>query len=86
VTLDEFVDYYRNVSCTIDSDDYFALIMNNSWNLKGDATPYQKFEKGWVNEEAAKPEPIEWLKPQQSVQRTGQVSDENPLYRQQKYY
>jgi len=55
VTLEEFVEYYRNISCSIDHEDYFALMMNNSWNLKGDATPYQKYEKGWANEEAQKP-------------------------------
>ena len=60
VTLDEFIEYYKNISVSIDNDDYFALMMNNSWNLKGDATPYQKYEKGWANEDAqaAKKEPI----------------------------
>lgn len=47
VTLDEFVEYYRNISSSIDNDVYFAQVMNNSWNLKGDASPYQKYEKGW---------------------------------------
>lgn len=51
VTLDEFVEYYKNISCSIDNDDYFSLMMNNSWNLRGDASPYQKYEKGWANEE-----------------------------------
>lgn len=40
VTLEEFVEYYKNISVSIDNDDYFALVMNNSWNLKGDASPY----------------------------------------------
>ena len=47
VTLEEFTEYYKNISSSIDNDDYFALMMNNSWNIKGDATPYKKFEKGW---------------------------------------
>lgn len=55
VTLEEFTEYYKNISCSIDNDDYFALMMNNSWNLKGDASPYQKYAKGWANEDAAKP-------------------------------
>lgn len=56
VTLEEFIEYYKNISCSIDNDDYFALMMNNSWNIRGDATPYKKFEKGWANEDAkAKP-------------------------------
>jgi len=48
----EFVEYYKNISVSIDNDDYFSLMMNNSWNLRGDASPYQKYEKGWGNEEA----------------------------------
>ena len=53
VTLDEFVEYYKNISSSIDNDDYFALMMNNSWNLRGDASPYTKYEKGWANEDAS---------------------------------
>jgi hypothetical protein len=81
VTLDEFVEYYRSISVSIDNDDYFGLVMNNSWNLKGDASPYKKYEKGWANEEAQQAKPVEWLKPQQAVQRTGGMSADNPLYR-----
>ena len=47
VSLDEFLEYYRNVSCSIDVDEYFCLMINNSWNTKGDADPYQKYNKGW---------------------------------------
>ena len=53
VTLDEFVEYYKNISSSIDNDDYFALMMNNSWNLRGDASPYKKFEKGWTNDDTS---------------------------------
>jgi len=31
VTFDEFVDYYRDVSCSIDTDEYFAVMMKNAW-------------------------------------------------------
>ena len=27
-------------------------MMNSSWNLGGDAATYQKYQKGWANEEA----------------------------------
>lgn len=47
VTLDEFIEYYTNVSASIDNEEYFALMMNNSWNLSGDANTYKKFQKGW---------------------------------------
>ncbi len=40
ITLDEFLEYYDNVSASIDSDEYFALMINNSWNIKGDAYTY----------------------------------------------
>lgn len=55
VTLEEFTDYYRNISSSIDNDQYFNLMMNNSWNLKGDSAPYQKYQKGWANEGAKGP-------------------------------
>ncbi|BFZ17040.1 hypothetical protein BsWGS_20079 [Bradybaena similaris] len=31
VTLDEFMSYYAAISCSIDSDAYFDLMMRNSW-------------------------------------------------------
>ena len=55
VSLPEFEEYYKNISASIDNDDYFTLMMNNSWNLRGDASPYKKYEKGWANEDAGKP-------------------------------
>jgi DNA-directed RNA polymerase subunit N (RpoN/RPB10) len=35
VTADEWVDYYRNVSASIDDDDYFELMMRNAWHISG---------------------------------------------------
>ena len=40
IDLEEFTEYYANISASIDNDDYFALMMNNSWNIKGDAATY----------------------------------------------
>lgn len=34
VTLDEWLEYYNNVSCSIDNDDYFELMMCNAYGLK----------------------------------------------------
>jgi len=48
VTLQEFMEYYANVGHSIDSDDYFSVIMNNAWNLSGNALTYQTLEKGWA--------------------------------------
>lgn len=55
VTLDEFTEYYNNVSASIDDDMYFAQMMNSSWNLSGDASPYQAYEKAWATKQQAAP-------------------------------
>jgi hypothetical protein len=77
ITLEEFTEYYANISVSIDNDDYFALMMNNSWNLKGDAQTYKKYDKGWANEEP-KDKPVSRVPPT-VVQRSGQASNDNPL-------
>lgn len=46
VTKTEWIEYYNNVSMSIDRDDYFELMMNNAWNLKGDRVT----KKGWGGE------------------------------------
>ncbi len=33
VTIGEFMDYFKVVSASIDSDDYFALMMQKSWKI-----------------------------------------------------
>lgn len=40
MTLEEFVDYYGNISSSIDNDEYFELMINNAWNVKGNAATY----------------------------------------------
>ena len=50
VSKDEWCEYYNNVSASIDRDDYFALMMNNAWNLDGSMDVNKK--KGWRGEEA----------------------------------
>jgi hypothetical protein len=35
VTYAEFCDYYKDISASIDNDDYFALMMKNSWKIDG---------------------------------------------------
>ena len=52
VSKDEWVEYYNNVSASIDRDDYFALMMNNAWNLDGSMDVNKK--KGWRGEEEGK--------------------------------
>jgi Ca2+-binding EF-hand superfamily protein len=45
VTKEEFVEYYNNVSMSIDDDAYFELMMTNAWKL-GKQNP-QENQKGW---------------------------------------
>ena len=35
VTRQGFEDYYANISASVDSDDYFELMMRNAWHLSG---------------------------------------------------
>ena len=35
VTRNEFENYYKNISASIDNDDYFELMMRNAWHISG---------------------------------------------------
>jgi calcyphosin len=35
ITYEEFEDYYKDISASIDDDDYFELMMRNSWRIAG---------------------------------------------------
>jgi Ca2+-binding EF-hand superfamily protein len=35
VTVEEFEDYYKDISCSIDNDDYFDLMIRNAWHIPG---------------------------------------------------
>lgn len=50
VTLDEFIDYYMNISSSIDDDIYFAQMINSSWNLSDDTSPYTNGNRNSYNE------------------------------------
>merc|ERR1712110_1197647 len=41
VTLDEFIDYYKDVSASVDEDDYFELMIRNAWHLAGGEGQYE---------------------------------------------
>jgi calcyphosin len=45
VTLPEFVEYYSHISCSIDNDEYFELMITNAWNLNN-----VSYGKGWGGE------------------------------------
>ena len=46
VNMDEWLEYYNTISCSIDNDDYFELMMTNTWNLGGRPAP----KKAWAGE------------------------------------
>uniref|UniRef100_A0A7S1Q730 EF-hand domain-containing protein n=1 Tax=Neobodo designis TaxID=312471 RepID=A0A7S1Q730_NEODS len=35
ITAAEWMDYYANISCTIDDDQYFELMIRNAWHISG---------------------------------------------------
>lgn len=41
VTQDEWLDYYKDVSASIDDDDYFELMIRNAWHIAGGKGQYQ---------------------------------------------
>lgn len=45
VTFEEFIEYYNNVSASIDNDQYFELMMITAWKLHGEATR----KPAWTN-------------------------------------
>lgn len=53
VTKEEFEEYYNNISSSIDNDQYFELMMNNTWKLS-EAPAYTK-NKAWKGDETNAP-------------------------------
>lgn len=49
VTKEEFIEYYNNISCSIDDDQYYSVMMNSAWNLDGARVT----KKGWAAEGGA---------------------------------
>ena len=46
ITIEEFLEYYENVSMIIDDDAYFELLLNNAWNM-GLNTTFNNDKKSW---------------------------------------
>jgi Ca2+-binding EF-hand superfamily protein len=41
ITKEEFAHYYKNVSASIDDDDYFELMIRNAWHIPGGQGQYE---------------------------------------------
>ena len=39
ISLEEFMEYYNNISVNIDNDSYFDLMISNTWGLDGSTNP-----------------------------------------------
>lgn len=35
ITIQEFEEYYKDISASIDTDDYFELMIRNAWHIAG---------------------------------------------------
>ena len=46
INMEEWYEYYNNVSMSVDSDEYFQVMMTNTWNLDGSRTN----KKAWGGE------------------------------------
>ena len=85
VTLEEFIEYYRNVGASLPDDDYFAVMINNSWNVNAKANTYQRQKPAVVCEDNAS-ENLEYIHNYEPVRQSGQMSTENPMALTNRYY
>ncbi len=60
VTKEEFIEYYNNISSSIDNDEYFTLMMNNAWKINdGD----RSYAKAWAGQDTGSPQKSPAKKP-----------------------
>jgi len=91
VTREEFIEYYTNISASIDNEDYFAQMMNSSWNLDSKAESYKKHQKGVAMDNTSKPKEGNYTGFQKTVtgkatMGSGVQSADNPFQSATSYY
>ena len=81
LTIDEFIEYYSNISASIDSDDYFEQIIKNAWNFDTKVKFENKKFMGKLNEKEKESDPHNtWLKHNfKSKYSGGSVSSNAPF-------
>lgn len=42
VSIDEFMEYHRNVSFVFDDDTHFVLVCNGVWGVNAKRDPYER--------------------------------------------
>ena len=54
MTVEEFEEYYANISASCENDEYFELMMSNAWKMDvGDYQGSRTYAKGWSNTQCA---------------------------------
>lgn len=74
ITIEEFMEYYQNVSMVIDDDSYFETLLNNTWKL-GENTNHNNEKKSYKTEENP---------PNLSEKYEEKLGDKRPGYNQSK--
>lgn len=67
VTIEEFEEYYNNISASIDNDQYFELMINNAWKMNEADRTYQK---GWTDKGESNGRSLQNAAPQRAQQQS----------------
>jgi Ca2+-binding EF-hand superfamily protein len=78
ISLQEFIEYYNNVSFAIEDDEYFEYIVTNSWNLSKTTGPVKSTQK-FNGESTESPFKSEKSRTQKAHFDKSQVKDNMPI-------